>query len=225
MSTLADIREKVIGIVKDDSGKLRNPDDYEQGINSALMNYSRYKPLRVIDDVYGAGTNQILLPVGWSPEFSSIISIEYPIGNFPPTLLDEEDYIVIDRAGTALLNFPLDTSERVRVTYTMLRTADDIPDIDLHAFCNLAAAYCLEMLANIFAQTGDSTISADVVNYRSKSTEFAARAKRLLQLYKEHMGIREDDTTPPASAVSDLATNYPGGGDRLTHPRWARKKR
>ncbi len=225
MSTLADIREEVIGVVKDDSGKLTNPDDYDRGINAALMNYSRYKPLNVIDDVYGAGTDSIILPAGWSPEFSSVISIEYPIGDFPPTLLDEEDYIVINRAGTVMLNFTLDASERVRVTYTMLRTADDIPDIDLHAFCNLAAAYCLETLANIFAQTGDSTINADVVNYRSKSAEFAARAKRLMQLYKEHMGIREDDTTPPASAVSDLGMNYPGGADRLTHPRWARKKR
>lgn len=225
MSDLNSILDEVISIVKDDSGKLENPDDYEQGINAALMRYSRHKSLEVIDDIYGDGTIQVLLPVGWSPEFSSVLSIEYPIGDFPPTLLDEEDYIVIDRAGTVTLNFTLAASERVRVTYTMLRTADDIPDIDLHAFCNLAAAYCLETLANAFVQTGDSTINADVVDYRTKSSEFSARAKRLMALYKEHMGIKEDDTTPAASAVKDLSMNYPGGEDRLTHPRWARKRR
>jgi len=225
MSTLADILAEVIAIVKDDSGKLTNPDDYETGINAALMEYSRIKPLPVIDDIYGDGTSQVNLPAGWTPEFSVVRSIEYPIGDFPPTVLDEEDYYITDRSGIMTLNFTLAATDRVRVTYTMLRTADDIPDIDLHAICQLAAAHSLETLANAYTQTGDSTINADVVNYRTKSGEFAARAKQLRKLYKEHMGIKDDDTTPAATVVADLGMNYPGGSDRLTHPRWARKNR
>jgi hypothetical protein len=225
MSILADIRDEVIAAVKDDSGKLVNPGDYDKVINAALMNYSRYKPLEVIDDVTGDGTNEILLPAGWSPEFSSVFSIEHPIGDFPPNLLEVEDYLVIPRAGVVRLAFALPTATNVRVTYTVLRSADDIPDIDLHAFCSCAASYALEMLANAYAQTGDSTIAADVVNYRSKSSEFAARAKRYMQLYKDHMGIKEDDTTPAATAIMDTSQKYPGGAERLTHPRWARRRR
>lgn len=225
MSTLIDIETEVIGIVKDDSGKLINPTDYDTAINLALMRYSKHKPLEVIDDISGDGTNQVILPVGWSPEFSQIKFIEYPIGDFPPTLLDEEDYIIVDRAGTVTLDFELEAAGTIRVTYTMLRTADDIPDVDLHAFCFLAASISLEILANTFLQTGDSLINADVVNYRSKSSECASRAKRLAAMYKDHMGIKEDDTTPAVSALSDLDMRYPGGSDRLTHPRWAREKR
>jgi len=225
MSTLVDILAEVIAIVKDDSGKLTNPDDYETGISAALMEYSRIKPLPVIDDIYGDGTSQVNLPAGWTPEFSVVRSIEYPIGDFPPTVLDEEDYYITDRSGIVTLNFTLAATDRVRVTYTMLRTADDIPDIDLYSFYQLAAAHCLEILANIFLQTGDSTINADVVNYRSKSSEATARAKQLRKLYKEHMGVKEDDTTPAAAACTDMTMNYPGGADRLTHPRSARRRR
>jgi hypothetical protein len=225
MSTQTDIRTEVSGIVKDDSGKLVNPTDYDQAINTALMRYSRHKPLKVLDDVSGDGTNQILLPVGWSPEFSSVLSIEYPIGDFPPTLLDEEDYYVIDRAGIVTLDVELEAADSVRVTYTMLRTADDIPDIDLHAFCFLAASICLELLANSFTQDGDSTINADVVDHKSKGADFTIRAKKLMSLYKDHMGIKDNDTSPAASAVADLDMKYPGGSERLTHPRWARKRR
>jgi hypothetical protein len=225
MSDQTSIRTEVIGLVKDDSSKLVNPDDYDRAINAALMTYSRHKPLEVIEDVSGAGTNQITLPSGWSPEFSSVLSIEYPVGEVPPEMLDQEDFIVIDRAGTVALSFVLATTDTVRVTFTMLRTSDDIPDIALHAFCLLAASYALEMLANAYAQTGDSTIAADVVNYRSKSSEFSSRAKRYMQLYKEHIGIKDDGSTPAASAIIDSPQNYPGGSDRLTHPRWARRKR
>ena len=68
-------------------------------------------------------------------------------------------------------------------------------------------------------------IDADAVNYRTKSAEFAARAKRLLQLYKDHMGLKEDDTATPAAAVADHDEKYPGGFERLTHPRWTRRLR
>ena len=51
------------------------------------------------------------------------------------------------------------------------------------------------------------------MNYRSKSYEAAQRAKAMMKLYKEHMGIKEDDITPAASAVKDMDMKYPGGGE------------
>jgi hypothetical protein len=84
---------------------------------------------------------------------------------------------------------------------------------------------CLEDLANAFAQTGDSIINADSVNYRAKSGEFSARAKRCMSFYNKHIGIKNDDTTTAASSVMNMEMNYPGGSDRLTHPKWARRRR
>jgi hypothetical protein len=227
MSDLPLLRDKVIAIVKDNSGKLVNPDDYDSGIAAAVLKFSKDKPFAIIEDIAGDGTDKCLLPAAWSPEFSLVVSIEFPIGQFPPALFEEgEDFYVIPRSGTLQMRDVKSTAEILRVTFTAVRTADDIPDVDIAAVANLAAGFCLEALANAFLQLGDPTIGADAVNYHSKSAETASRAKRLMQLYKDHLGIKEGDSdTMPASAVADYDEKYPGGSERLTHPRWARKRR
>lgn len=228
MSDLASIRAKVTGIVSDDSGKLINPGDFDRNINAAISIYAKHRPKLKVMDVMGNGTNDYDLPTGWNDEFSIIEAIEYPIGDVPATMLDHDDYEIY-QSPTAkkirLKNATPSASESFRATFTILRTDTTIPDSDVDALCNLASALCLEELANAYAQTSDSTIAADSVNYRTKSYEFSQRAKRLMQIYKEHMGIKEDDITPPASAVVDLDMKYPGGRERLTHPRWAREGR
>jgi hypothetical protein len=225
MSDLTTILAEVIGIVKDDSGKLVNPTDYDRAIAAALLTYSRHKPLELIEDIAGDGSDVCVLPATWSPEFSTVRSVEYPIDEKPRVFLERGDYEVTQRAGTMRLSFELEETESIRVTFTGIRTGDDVADIDVQAFNQLAAAYCLEMLANIHAQSSDSTINADVVNYRTKSGEFAARAKRAMQLYKDHMGIKENDSAPAASASADFDLKYPGGEERLTHRRSSREQR
>lgn len=224
MSELQSIIERVIGIVRDDSGKL----DYDRNINAAISIYSKHRPQLKVVDIAGNGTNDYDLPTGWSDEFSVIRSIEYPVGNIPATILDPDDYEIYQTPVAKKIRLKTvapSASESFRVRFTVPRTDTTIPDSDIDALCNLASALCLEELANAYAQISDSTIAADSVNYRSKSQEFAQRAKRLMQLYKEHIGIKEDDITPPAVAVIDLDLGYPGGRERLTHPRWQRERR
>jgi hypothetical protein len=96
--------------------------------------------------------------------------------------------------------------------------ADTIPESDQDALCNLAASLCSGALASAYAQTSDSTITADSVDHKSKSQEYASRAKMQKQNYLNHLGLKEGDVAP-ASAVYDTDTNYPWGGDRLTHPK------
>jgi hypothetical protein len=228
MSTLADIRQKVVGLVRDDAGKLANPDDYDRNIGAALARYSRHKPALKVVDVNGNGTHDYDLPLDWVDEFSNIRSIEYPVGDVPAALLENDEHEVY-QAPTAkkirLMNESPSAAESFRVTFTILRTASTVPAGDVDAFSWLAAALCCEELANAYAQSGDSTIVADSVDYKDKSYRFASRAKRLQQLYKEHMGLKEDDSAPAASAVADLDIGYPGGGGRLTHPRRQRERR
>jgi hypothetical protein len=240
MSALSDIRTGTIAIVKDGSGKLTlladadrldesgalvAPDDYDRCIAAALRKYSKDKPYQVIEDIPGDGTAQYDIVLGWSPEYSHIVSIEYPVGDVPPTVLSDDQYSLISQSGTLRLSFRLGTNDALRITYTAIRSADDVPEIDVGAFCFLTASYCLELLANQFVQSADSTINADVVNYRSKSSEATARAKRLMALYMDAIGLKEGDITPPASSTADFDEKYPGGSERLTHPRWARRKR
>ena len=194
----------------------------------AIKKYSRYRPNNSVADITGTGTHDYSLPSGWNDEFSIIRSIEYPVGNVPADYLDADDYEIYQSPTAKKIRLQTITpsaSQSFRVTFTVPRTDTTIPDGDIDAVCNLAASLCLEELANAYVQLSDSTIAADSVNYRSKSYEAAQRAKAMMKLYKEHMGIKEDDITPAASAVKDMDMKYPGGGERLTHPRWRREKR
>jgi len=95
-----------------------------------------------------------------------------------------------------------------------------IPESDQDALCNLAASLYSGALASAYAHTSDSTIGADSVDHRSKSQEFAARAREQKKSYLNHLGIKDGASeTAPASVVKDLDVDYPWGEDRLTHPR------
>lgn len=203
-------------------------ESYDRHIAAALSRYSKHRPGSDVADITGDGTHDYDLPDAWVDEFSSIVSIEYPIGEVPESLMDEDDYKIYRTADAKQIRLLSDApavTESFRVTFTVPRGATTVPDGDVDALSMLAASFCLEELANAFAQTGDSTINADVVNYRSKSSEFSSRAKRLLQLYKEHMGLKDNDTVPAAAVIRDVDQKYPGGLDRLTHPRRARERR
>ena len=176
----------------------------------------------------GNGTHDYSFPTGWIDEFSAIKSIEYPPGDVPATVLDDDDYEIYQSPTAKIIRLKSispPASESFRLNFTILRTVTTVPSSDIDAFCALAASLCLTEIANAYIHNTDSTIAADSVDHRSKADQAASRAKALMQIYKEHMGIKEDDTTPAAAATADLDVNYPGGGDRLTHPRWSREKR
>ncbi len=218
----------VINQVKDDAGKLTKPDDYDRNIGAALKRYSKHRPATKVLDIVGDGTQEYALPSGWVNEYSAVTAIEYPIGDIPKSLLEKDEYEIYqtpDGDKLRLLIYAPAATESFRVTFTVLRTVTSVPEGDIDAFTLLAAALCCEELSNAYAQSSDSTMQADAVDYKDKSYKFAQRAKRLMQLYKEHLGLKEDDAVPAAVAIGDLDIGYPGGGDRLTHPRRARERR
>lgn len=224
----SDLLEKVQALTKDTDGKLAAA-DWTNGIAGALARYSKHRPKVSVADIVGDGTNLYAAPAGWVEEFSGIDSIEYPIGNNPETLLDkDDDYAVYKGSGAEQIRLINDTppaTESFRVRFTVLRTEATIAANDIDAVANLAAHICLGMLASRYIGTGDSTLQADAVSYRTKSQEATSRAKVCLTFYNDHMGVKEDGATPAASAVSSVSVNYPGGGARLTHPRSGRIRR
>jgi hypothetical protein len=227
MSDLNVLTQKVVALLKDDSSKIQ-PEDVQRAIQTSLTRYSAHRPDEKVVDVVGNGTHDYTLPTGWVQDFSSVISIEYPIGSVPAELLDDDDFEIYNTPTGRKLRLKNDAppaTASFRATFSVPRTDVTLPQQDEDALVILATSLCLEMLANAWVQSSDSTLGADSVNYRTKSQEAASRAAKLLKLYKEHVGLKEDDGVGPASAVSSHELNYPGGGDRLTHPRRLRRLR
>jgi len=92
-----------------------------------------------------------------------------------------------------------------------------IPESDFEAVCNLAASLAFLQLAALKVQSGDPTIAADAVEYRSKSDQYRAMAKEQRALYNQHLGKGGD--VGPGSGIADMNVNLSVGLDRLTHPR------
>jgi hypothetical protein len=92
-----------------------------------------------------------------------------------------------------------------------------VPDVDFDAVAYLAAALAFEQLAALKIQTGDPTISADVVEYRTKSDQYRSMAKEMRGLYNQHLGKGAE--VLPAAGVQNLDVDLSVGWDRLTHPR------
>lgn len=212
---IIDVKSKV----KDDSGKLDDPGDYEAAVTEALNRYSKARPLEFATDILGGGSHDLELPSDFLDGFSGIVAVEYPVDYVPEQLIDRRDYRLYRGAAGLTLRLLADAptaTETVRVTYTIPHSEESVPVTDLEAVGNLAASFCLRKLAASYGQTVDPTISADVVNYRSKTDEFRRLADSYESLYKEHLGIKEDETTPAAMAT---ASRPDSASTRLTHRR------
>ncbi|MCF6265235.1 MAG: hypothetical protein L3J57_01665 [Desulfuromusa sp.] len=207
----------VEGKVKDDSGKLNLLDDYLPAVEAALADYSKHRPKIQVADLPGSDSHDLILPAEWVPDFSAVRTVEYPVDNIPASQLSNDAWTLY-RAPSGLqlrmLKDSVDTSESVRLSFTIMRAEADVPAADQDALACLAAAICCDTLANIFTQSGDSTIAADVVNYRSKGDEFARRGKQYRQRFFDHFGIKEGSTQP---AMSTVAAPKPTERTRITH--------
>jgi hypothetical protein len=92
-----------------------------------------------------------------------------------------------------------------------------VPESDFEALCNLAASLAFLQLAALKVQTGDPTVGADVVEYRTKSDQYRAMAKEHRQLYNQQ--VAKGGEVSAASGTANLNVDLSVGLDRLTHPR------
>lgn len=206
----------VMAKVKDVSGKL-DVNDYSQGVTEAIKRYSRIRPLMQVADIPGNAGHDYDLPEGFLPDFSTFESIEYPVGQVPEIYLDPRDFkLYLTPLGTKLRILALapGTTEVMRANYTVPHLEDTLPDQDLDAVANLAAANCLRRLAAAYGQTSDPTIQADTVNYRSKTDEFRRLAEAYEQQYNDHLGIGKD---APVAAATSIAAEQDNGPVGLVH--------
>lgn len=190
---------------KDSSGTLQY-EDYTGAVTEALKRYSKHRPYWKVADITGNGGHDYPLPADWSEGLSAAQGIEYPVGNIPETILDAADwklYATPTGKKLRLITSTPKATETFRLVYSTLHASErTVPAADIEAVANLAASICLRQLAAKYGQTSDPTINADVVNYRSKCDEFRRLADSLEALYKEHLGLKESDTTPAAMATA-----------------------
>src|SRR5574337_639880 len=119
-------------LVNDKAGKLVDYADYDLLIAQAVKGrYSQDRPLVKAKDYTGDGSTYALtLPAatgnpavyGWIEGFSSIVSLEYPTGNRPPTYLDPRELSVDWVSATTKKLLLAETSSLTDPTATVIYT-------------------------------------------------------------------------------------------------------
>jgi len=224
-------------IVHDDANRLGDLSGYV--VQAITQRYSKDAPLEIVSDIEGNGTNLLPLPVPpdgvealFDPTFSVLRSLEFPVGQMPPQFVLDSDFLIY-RTPTAYniyLNFDTPGPEDIiRATWTSRHAADGSTVLakDFYAVVDYASSLALEALAAIYVQTGDASISADVVNYRSKAQEYLQMAKAIRKRYFTHMGVEESSDAGageagPALAIGNQWLEQNSGVDRLVHDKYSR---
>ena len=227
--TQADFITRVKIILQDDAGVLDSNDTELKALLADAVNliYEKDRPYLKVHDMTGDGTKYDFdLPADFIVGYSMILKVEYPAGEQRPVYMAPEDYTIYNNGSAVKLRFLVDTpssGEKARLIYTLPHKLDfsgnTVYEGDFDAVCHLSAGIALLAMGNKYSQTKESTIGADVVDYRSKSDICRALAKEQFNLYDKAVGKKNEATA--AAIIREYDTTFPWGGELLTHPsRW-----
>ena len=200
---------------------------------TALATYNRHRPRMVSTSTAGDGGFDYALPASWSVGLSVVVDVEYPSGEQDPAILDRNAYRIYDNGTVAKLRFLEDSpaaTEAFIVRYTAshaIGAGDDeagttIPACDVRSFAQLVAGVCLRQLAARSAQSRDSTLDADAVDYGGASRVYNTLADELIRAYREHVGVSDDEGEGGVRAAvtfADIDLDLQWGAERLFHGR------
>lgn len=218
--SLHDFDERVKRLVRDEDALLTEG-DREAAIAAAVTRYSLDRPRTKVEDITLATAGQLLdLPAGWETDFSALRSLEYPIGDVPPTLIGSWQLYQSPTAIQIQLASGLAAGAVIRANYTIAHQVDTgqdtVPSRDRAAVANFAAARLAGELAALYAGDQAPTIAADSIDHADKSRKFSALANALRKRYFDALGINPKRTVA-AGVVVDMDLKNSLGGDRLTH--------
>lgn len=231
MPTLVDYEQVVDALIQDQADKL-DATARQEAIAQAVQEHTRIKPWVRTSTVTGTASAAVSLPTGWQRDVSMIQSIEYPVGELPPTYLEAEDWFLkaspTASAGVRLWLTGVSpaTSETLTITWTaphvVSAATSSIPEGHFRAVATLGASYACLQLAGFYAQAGDATIAIDSQDPRTKSDVYRSLARDFRARYRTFFGLPPDDqelSVPAASIIVDLDRNYSWGGNMMFHPR------
>lgn len=173
-------------------------------ISQAVKIHSKYNPKQYVVDITGLGLNYFDYLIStyltnWADDFSSIINIEYPLDDTTANLdiVPKKNWLIYEKTDGKYIRFLVDvpsTSETIRVWYTGLYICTDIisniSTYDEEAVQMLASSIFCTMLATVYAETQDNTISADSIDHANKAKEYSIRSKIYKNMYFEHLGSK-----------------------------------
>lgn len=221
--TITEYQELAAGHLQDGAQKLSSA-EMVRAIEEAIAGrYSKDRPQKLVTDLAGDGATyewSVASLTGWQEGFSRIVEIEYPQGERFPAYLDSGEWLLYASPSGRLLRLARAPSAgktaRVRFTAAHAADASTVPEADFYAVGALAAALAARRLAAAYAQTGDSSLGADSVNYRTKSQEYLTLARHLEKEYENLLGA-DPGRSAPASSQTAAWQGSTAGGERLTH--------
>ncbi len=223
--TLSDYQTKLDQVLQDLDEELE-PDPKAAFLQEAINTHSQHRPQILIVSVTGTGTFLYDLPAGWEEGFSSIESIEYPVGEQNPILLDQTKYMIYQGIDGSQLRFLYDSpgaTETFLLSYTARHVvatgaeippiATTIPDNDFDAVCNLAGALCCYALGRkLTEESGGASMAVRDQTWRSV-LRYSEKGKELMALYYSHIGVHQN---APAASVSGTWKGNPTWGTGWT---------
>ena len=238
-----DYLDEIASRLQDTANKLHEVPDRQNALARAVYKYSRDKPQFVNARVAGNGTQEYLLSSAlgglWVYGYTFIEEIEYPVGNRPRTILARDEWEEVDD-GTAqdgsnrLLSFPGLTPTSSQYFKVKLGIQMNLPEIGEQNFPNteenftnitaLAASMCCRRMAAFYANTSESSMSADVVNYGGQTGKYLQMAAQFLEEYNMNVFGQPDAPSGVRPAFVDVDLDFPASdeGDYLFHSRGTR---
>lgn len=233
MKALNDYDEVLKALIQDKATKL-DMADRREAILQAVSEHSKVRPLVKRRSLLGLGSSILGTPTGWDSDFSTVLSIEYPVGQVPPTYLEPEAWLLTS-SPTALtpyhLVFPghhIGTGERLNLEWSVPHTVGEstgtIPDGHYRAVAMLGASYACLQLAGYYSQAGDPLISLDSQNPGSKADQYMRLAREYQHRYREFFGLgpangKDGAAVAAAGILVDIDRRDSWGNDFFAHPK------
>lgn len=217
--TLDQWNTRVLQWLKDTTGRDVSPPTVQAvGIEPALSTYTADRPPTRVAEVTGAGADYVAADPAWAE--GGVVSVEYPVGENPPSYLDPADYWVGASAADVdvdVLYLPtvLVAGAKVRVRYSgsyPLPTSDAAVDVVTdRAFpmvAALAAAYLCRHLATEAARDRAAALPTDFVGGRDRAQQLIAAANALEDIYRRYVGIPSTSNTGGGEAEAGPAPSH-----------------
>lgn len=219
---LDDFRALVDDQVRDAAARLGD-EARDRALGRAVVQYGKDRPRLLVADIAAIGgmPPHLPLPDGWVAGESAAVSIEYPIGAMPPTLMLRPRWGVIATPAGVVIALPQDAAvgKTHRLTFTaphqLAEDADTVPPADREAVSLYAAAILLDQLAAATSGDQDATIQADSVRHGQTGPNYAARATTARQRYHDLLGIDPKRQIPASVTVAPPLASSTGGGRLL----------
>jgi len=110
------------------------------------------------------------------------------------------------------------STDLINFEYTTIHVLDDstdtIPFADYDPVVHLAAAFAAYSISDEFGKHQDSTISADAIDYATKSAEWREIGNKHKEIFHEYMGL---GSTTAGATITDLDPTFAWGRRFLYH--------